>query len=309
MPPRKKQKTKTNASNVDADPLFEELPPDVGANVVAAVTQFSQETAVDESPRRLSPRRSKASTTAPSSSNNHDDGGAEGQEEEEARRRSPRRSKTSTTAPSSSNNHDDGGAEGQEEEAATAPSSSNNHDEGGAERKEEEAEAGTTKSTVEARTELPRLFFGNALYAEAYANNPSEAYNQFFLQLYPRLSRFELPTTQYATTGLHETDFPLENDAFDAMNHATLIPALSELQRDPYFYLNAIPLFMAGPSSGHHQQAKDLSRLLGLSQNQIDLIINSVDWSKFNFCVRIYSLYFFYPDYWLTGSLTLFFTS
>jgi len=275
MPPRKKQKTKTNASNVDADPLFEELPPDVGANVVAAVTQFSQETAVDESPRRLSPRRSKASTTAPSSSNNHDDGGAEGQEEE----------------------------------AATAPSSSNNHDDGGAERKEEEAEAGTTKSTVEARTELPRLFFGNALYAEAYANNPSEAYNQFFLQLYPRLSRFELPTTQYATTGLHETDFPLENDAFDAMNHATLIPALSELQRDPYFYLNAIPLFMAGPSSGHHQQAKDLSRLLGLSQNQIDLIINSVDWSKFNFCVRIYSLYFFYPDYWLTGSLTLFFTS
>jgi len=275
MPPRKKQKTKTNASNVDADPLFEELPPDVGANVVAAVTQFSQETAVDESPRRLSPRRSKASTTAPSSSNNHDDGGAEGQEEE----------------------------------AATAPSSSNNHDDGGAERKEEEAEAGTTKSTVEARTELPRLFFGNAFYAEAYANNPSEAYNQFFLQLYPRLSRFELPTTQYATTGLHETDFPLENDAFDAMNHATLIPALSELQRDPYFYLNAIPLFMAGPSSGHHQQAKDLSRLLGLSQNQIDLIINSVDWSKFNFCVRIYSLYFFYPDYWLTGSLTLFFTS
>ena len=275
MPPRKKQKTKTNASNVDADPLFEELPPDVGANVVAAVTQFSQETAVDESTRRLSPRRSKASTTAPSSSNNHDDGGAEGQEEE----------------------------------AATAPSSSNNHDDGGAERKEEEAEAGTTKSTVEARTELPRLFFGNALYAEAYANNPSEAYNQFFLQLYPRLSRFELPTTQYATTGLHETDFPLENDAFDAMNHATLIPALSELQRDPYFYLNAIPLFMAGPSSGHHQQAKDLSRLLGLSQNQIDLIINSVDWSKFNFCVRIYSLYFFYPDYWLTGSLTLFFTS
>ena len=275
MPPRKKQKTKTNASNVDADPLFEELPPDVGANVVAAVTQFSQETAVDESPRRRSPRRSKASTTAPSSSNNHDDGGAEGQEEE----------------------------------AATAPSSSNNHDDGGAERKEEEAEAGTTKSTVEARTELPRLFFGNALYAEAYANNPSEAYNQFFLQLYPRLSRFELPTTQYATTGLHETDFPLENDAFDAMNHATLIPALSELQRDPYFYLNAIPLFMAGPSSGHHQQAKDLSRLLGLSQNQIDLIINSVDWSKFNFCVRIYSLYFFYPDYWLTGSLTLFFLS
>ena len=81
MPPRKKQKTKTNASNVDADPLFEELPPDVGANVVAAVTQFSQETAVDESPRRLSPRRSKASTTAPSSSNNHDDGGAEGQQE------------------------------------------------------------------------------------------------------------------------------------------------------------------------------------------------------------------------------------
>ena len=275
MPPRKKQKTKTNASNVDADPLFEELPPDVGANVVAAVTQFSQETAVDESPRRLSPRRSKASTTAPSSSNNHDDGGAEGQEEE----------------------------------AATAPSSSNNHDDGGAERQEEEAEAGTTKSTVEARTELPRLFFGNAFYAEAYANNPSEAYNQFFLQLYPRLSRFELPTTQYATTGLHETDFPLENDAFDAMNQATLIPALSELQRDPYFYLNAIPLFMAGPSSGHHQQAKDLSRLLGLSQNQIDLIINSVDWSKFNFCVRIYSLYFFYPDYWLTGSLTLFFTS
>jgi len=275
MPPRKKQKTKTNASNVDADPLFEELPPDVGANVVAAVTQFSQETAVDESPRRCSPRRSKASTTAPSSSNNHDDGGAEGQEEE----------------------------------AATAPSSSNNHDDGGAERKEEEAEAGTTKSTVEARTELPRLFFGNAFYAEAYANNPSEAYNQFFLQLYPRLSRFELPTTQYATTGLHETDFPLENDAFDAMNHATLIPALSELQRDPYFYLNAIPLFMAGPSSGHHQQAKDLSRLLGLSQNQIDLIINSVDWSKFNFCVRIYSLYFFYPDYWLTGSLTLFFIS
>jgi len=253
MPPRKKQKTKTNASNVDADPLFEELPPDVGANVVAAVTQFSQETAVDESPRRRSPRRSKTSTTAPSSSNNHDDGGAEGQEEE--------------------------------------------------------AEAGTTKSTVEARTELPRLFFGNAFYAEAYANNPSEAYNQFFLQLYPRLSRFELPTTQYATTGLHETDFPLENDAFDAMNQATLIPALSELQRDPYFYLNAIPLFMAGPSSGHHQQAKDLSRLLGLSQNQIDLIINSVDWSKFNFCVRIYSLYFFYPDYWLTGSLTLFFTS
>ena len=275
MPPRKKQKTKANASNVDADPLFEELPPDVGANVVAAVTQFSQETAVDESPRRLSPRRSKASTAAPTSSNNHDDGGAEGQEEE----------------------------------AATAPSSSNNHDDGGAERQEEEAEAGTTKSTVEARTELPRLFFGNALYAEAYANNPSEAYNQFFLQLYPRLSRFELPTTQYATTGLHETDFPLENDAFDAMNHATLIPALSELQRDPYFYLNAIPLFMAGPSSGHHQQAKDLSRLLGLSQNQIDLIINSVDWSKFNFCVRIYSLYFFYPDYWLTGSLTLFFTS
>ena len=309
MPPRKKQKTKTNASNVDADPLFEELPPDVGANVVAAVTQFSQETAVDESPRRLSPRRSKASTTAPSSSNNHDDGGAEGQEEEEARRRSTRRSKTSTTAPSSSNNHDDGGAEGQEEEAATAPSSSNNHDDGVAERQEEEAEAGTTKSTVEARTELPRLFFGNAFYAEAYANNPSEAYNQFFLQLYPGLSRFELPTTQYATTGLHETDFPLENDAFDAMNHATLIPALSELQRDPYFYLNAIPLFMAGPSSGHHQQAKDLSRLLGLSQNQIDLIINSVDWSKFNFCVRIYSLYFFYPDYWLTGSLTLFFIS
>eukprot|EP00956_Cyclotella_meneghiniana_P018799 scaffold31701_cov49-Cyclotella_meneghiniana.AAC.1 len=92
MPPRKKQKTKTkpNASNVDEDPLFEELSPDVGANVVAAVTQFSQETAFDESPRRRSPRRKKASTTAPSSSNNHDDGGAEGQEEEEARRRSPR---------------------------------------------------------------------------------------------------------------------------------------------------------------------------------------------------------------------------
>eukprot|EP00956_Cyclotella_meneghiniana_P044784 scaffold335871_cov149-Cyclotella_meneghiniana.AAC.1 len=65
MPPRKKQKTKTkpNASNVDEDPLFE-----------------------DESPRRHSPRRSKASTTAPSSSNNHDDGGTE----EEARRLSPR---------------------------------------------------------------------------------------------------------------------------------------------------------------------------------------------------------------------------
>ena len=307
MPPRKKQKTKTNASNVDADPLFEELPPDVGANVVAAVTQFTQETAVDESPRRCSPRRSKASsTTAPTSSNNHDDGGAEGQEEEGARRRSPRRSKTSTTAPSSSNIHDDVGGEGQEEEAATAPSSSNNHDDSSAEG-QEEAKAGTTDS--EDRTELSRLFFGNAFYAEAYANNPSEAYNQFFLQLYPHLSRFELPTTQYVTTGLHETDFPLENDAFEAMNQASLIPALSELQRDPYFYLNAIPLFMAGPSSGHHQQAKDLSRLLGLSQNQIDLIINSVDWSKFNFCVRIYSLYFFYPDYWLTGSLTLFFTS
>eukprot|EP00956_Cyclotella_meneghiniana_P001334 scaffold1452_cov42-Cyclotella_meneghiniana.AAC.1 len=235
MPPRKKQKTKTkpnpNASNVDEDPLFEELlPPDVGANVVAAVTQFTQETAVDESPRRCSPRRSKASTAAPTSSNNHDDGGAEGQEEEEARRRSPRRSKTSTTAPSSSNNHDDGGAEGQEEEAATTPSSSDNHDDGGTEGQEEEAKAGTTDSTVVHRTELPRLFFGNALYAEAYANNPSEAYNQFFLQLYPRLSRFELPTTQYATTGLQETDFPLENDAFEAMNQATLIPALSELQ-------------------------------------------------------------------------------
>ena len=192
--------------------------------------------------------------------------------DEYPRRRSPRRSKASTTASSLSSNHDDGGAEGQEEEA-------------GAGGQEEEA---TTESTVEETTELSRLFLGNASYAEAYANNPSEAYNQLYLLLYPRLSRFQLPTTQYMTTGLYQTDFPLENDAIEAINQATLIPALSELQRDPYFYLNAIPLFMAGPSSGHHQEAKDLSRLLGLSQIQIDLIINSVDWTNFNYCVRIF---------------------
>ena len=180
MPPRKKRRqTKSNTSNVDEDPLFEELPPGVAANAVAAVTQLSQEAAVDEAPRRCSPRR-----------------------------------KTSTTAPSSGNIHDNVRTKGQEEEAATAPSSSNNHDDSGAEGQEEEAQAGTTDLIVKDRTDLSRLFFGNALYAEAYANNPSEAYNQFFLQLSPRLSRFELPTTQYATTGLYETDFPLENDAF-----------------------------------------------------------------------------------------------
>ena len=155
MPPRKKRKgTKSNTSNADEEPVFEEVLA-VGANAVAAaVTQLSQDdgAAVDETPLR----------------------------------RSPRRSKTSTTTSSLSNDGDGGGAEGQEEKL-------------------------TTESTVE--TALSCLFLGNNSFAEVYANDPSEAYAQLYLLLYPRLSRFQLSTTQYASTGLYQTDFPLEIDA------------------------------------------------------------------------------------------------
>eukprot|EP00956_Cyclotella_meneghiniana_P007179 scaffold9783_cov52-Cyclotella_meneghiniana.AAC.2 len=157
MPPAKKKRkgTKTNTSNVDEQAVFEEAPA-VGANVVAAaVTQMSQDTAVDESPRRRSPRRSKTSTTASQDT----------AVDESPRRRSPRRSKTSTTASSLSNNGDNGGAERQQEEA-------------GAGGQEEEA---TRESTV-----AKGQFLGNNSYAEVYANNPSEAYTQLYLLLYPR---------------------------------------------------------------------------------------------------------------------------